>query len=56
MEYSISSALPLFEDADWVVTLKDCIISLGKEVVGMVQTMYFQLTFLSQRWKVCGML
>ena len=40
------SALPLFEDADWVITLKDRIISLGKEVYGHGADYVFPIDFL----------
>jgi hypothetical protein len=41
-----TSALPLFEDADWVVALKDRIISLGKEVYGDGADFVFPIEFL----------
>jgi nuclear pore complex protein Nup155 len=41
-----TSSLPLFEEADWVLTLQDRMISLGKEVYGNGADYVFPIDFL----------
>jgi nuclear pore complex protein Nup155 len=41
-----TSSLPLFEDAGWVLTLQDRIVSLGKEVYGNGADYVFPIDFL----------